>query len=113
MFLENVATLQKRERQYRDIELKMVKPNIDKEKVKKEKDEMFFNLNNIKAIVIRELMTGIWIEASKQYVNKIRERRSIENQMEDLTGVKAPERANEAIYNMTINNLLREYMRTL
>ena len=58
-------------------------------------------------------MTGIWIEASKQYVNKIRERRSIENQMEDLTGVKAPERANEAIYNMTQDNMMRDYMRNL
>ena len=40
MFLENVATLNKRERQYRDMELKMMKPNIDREKVKKEKDEV-------------------------------------------------------------------------
>ena len=64
---------------------------------------------NIRGIVCRQLFTGIWAEPSKIFLQKIRERKVIENEIAHLTGFKAINRENEAIYELSKDNLIREF----
>ena len=84
-------------------------PGIDKDKVKKEKEECHSELNNIKGIICRQLTTGIYIEPTNAFLAKIRERKNLENEIAQLTGVQAPYRENEAIYEVTKENMFKDF----
>ena len=86
-----------------------MQPGIDKAKVKKEKEDCHFELNNIKAIVCRQLMTGIYIEPSLLFLSKIRDRKSLESEISHMTGVSAPLRENEEIYEIRKEKIIKEF----
>jgi hypothetical protein len=106
-FLSNFHKMQICEKNLKNAQIKLTNPKCDRDKVIEEREEAQFALNNMRGIVTRQLMTEVWKTPSPLYVTKLRNRRSIENELNLTTGQTFPDRKDEAIYEISFDNLLK------
>ena len=107
-FLNNFRKMQKESDRYKELQLKLMEPGVNKAKVTAEKEEINLSVNVLKGILARQLTTGIWKEPTTKYVNKLQERKALEKEINIATGQVFPKRDDEDIYEMSFKGLYRD-----